>query len=257
MSIKETMKLDIDTERFIKELGKKGNRLQIAAAESLNESAEEIKNTYKKKLQKNSKLRNKFSLGAIRIFKANPIRKSGEPRQLSRINAIIGILKLRGGKHYLAKLEEGSTNRGNPKTKGKVPIPLQGSRISQSDDKAISAPNRLTNGDTQTLKVGGKNIGVKGDGYSGNNRRRWGVLYGAVRSKKISGNVRKPFYMIDSDGVQGIFKMIRNVISKIRDLSKTRTKVKAEPNFKRSVNSVRPDDIQKTFIKNAKRELGR
>lgn len=251
----ENIKLKMDTKKFIKELGKKGNRLQIVAADSLNQSAEVIAATYGNKLKKNSKLRNKFSLGSIRIFKAHGVSRSGEPRKLSRINAIIGIRKMKGGKkHYLAKLEEGSTTTGNPKTAGKVPIPLQGARIGGSDDKAVSAPNRLTKGETQTLTVKGTKIGVKGDAYN-NSRRRWGALYRGVREKTIGGNVAKPFFMIDNDNELGIFKMIRRVISKIRDLSKTSTKVKAEPNFKKSFKAMKPQLIQKIFVANAKKEM--
>lgn len=249
------IKLHMDTKLFINKLGKKGNRLQIVAAESLNESAEKIGEKYKKKLRKNSKLRNKFSLGSIKIFKANPIRRSGEPRQLSKINAVVGVRKMSKGRdHYLKRLELGSTTRGNSRTKNKVPIPLRGARIGGSDNKAISAPNRLTKGDTQTLTLRGKKIGVRGDGYNRTDKR-WGALYRGVRQKTIGGKINKPFFMIGNDGEIGIFKMIRRVISKIRDLSKTSTKVKAEPNFKRSVKAVGPKEIQKTFIKNAKREI--
>ena len=52
MSTAAKIKLNINTRQFIKELGKKGNLLQIAAAEAVNESAEEIDQEYQKRLKK-------------------------------------------------------------------------------------------------------------------------------------------------------------------------------------------------------------
>ena len=133
-----SIKLNIKTQIAIRQLGKKANLLQIVAADTVNESAEELGKNYVRRLERKQRLKNKrFTTGAIKTFKANPIRKSGEPRQLHKINAITGVRKMKAGKtHYLAKLEEGVTQRGNRKTKSRVPIPLTTGRTSQNIDKS-------------------------------------------------------------------------------------------------------------------------
>lgn len=249
--------LQVQSKAFMKQLGKKSNLLQITAAETLNEAASEIDKNYQMNLKRKSKLRNKFSLNSVKIFKAHGVSKSGQPRQLSKIDAVVGVRKMKGNKeHYLAKAEEGGTTRGNPKTKSKVPIPLQAARIGKSDNRAISAPNRLTRSATQTLKVYGKNIGVRGDGYN-STRKRWAAVYRGVKSGKIQGDPKKPFYMIGNNKQLGIFKMTGRKIKKIRTLDKSTVRRKAVPNFQKAVKQMPPREIQKIFVKNAKRKLGR
>lgn len=232
------------------------NLLQIVAAETLNESAEEINKNYKIRLKKNAKLRNKFSLNSVKIFKANPISKSGKPRKINKLNAIVGVRKMKGGKeHYLKKLEDGGTTRGNPLTRGKVPIPLKTARIGGNDNRAISSINRLTKSKTQTLQIRGRKIGVSGDGYT--KRQRWGALYSASRRGIVTGDTKKPFYMIDNRNKLGIFKQRGKKIKKIRNLDKNSVRRKAEPHFQRSVKQMSPKRMQQRFIKNAKRKLGK
>lgn len=250
--------LNIKSKQFVKKLGKKANRLQIVAADTLNESTEVIEDTYKEKLERKAKLRNKFSLGSVKIFKANPISKSGEPRPLHRINAVVGIRKQKGGKtHYLAKLEKGGTTRGNPQTLGKVPIPLAAARIGKNDNRAVARGNRLISGKTQTLRTGGgAKIGVRNDAYKSTGQR-WSVLYRAIRTGKIQGDPKKPFYMIGNNNELGVFKMMGKRIRKIRNLDKTSVNRKPEPHFMRSVKKMPPAEIQRRFVRNAKRKLGR
>ena len=57
MSTASKIKLNLDTRKFIKELGKKGNILQIAAAEAVNESAEEIDDEYQKRLTRRQRIK--------------------------------------------------------------------------------------------------------------------------------------------------------------------------------------------------------
>nr|MDA3812597.1 hypothetical protein [Spirochaetaceae bacterium] len=101
------IKLDMQTKSTIKALGKRGNLLQIVAAETVNKSAEGLDNKYVSNLKKNQKLRNeRYTLGAIKIFPSTPIRKSGEPRQLSKINSIVAVKKQpNSDSHYLERLE--------------------------------------------------------------------------------------------------------------------------------------------------------
>jgi len=249
--------LQVQTKHFIRVLGKKSNQLQIVAADTLNESAEEIQGNYKIRLRKHAKLRNKFALGSVKIFKAHGVSKSGVPRPLHKIDAVVGIRKMKGGKeHYLKKLEDGGTTKGSKMSLGKVPIPLKTARIGKKDSKAVSRGHRLTTARTQTLRVGGKRVGVRGDGYN-STRKRWGVVYGASKSGRIQGDPKKPFYMIGNDNKQGIYKMFGKKIRKIRNLEHKSVRRKAEPHFKKSVKQVTPKEIQKRFIKNAKKKLSK
>ena len=257
MSTASKIKLNMDTKGFIRALGRKGSLLQVAAADAVNETAEEINEIYKDRLKTKQNIKTKFTLNSVKIFRANPIRKSGEPRALSKINAIIGVRKMaKGKKHYLADLEEGSTNRGNPLTLGKVPVPLNTSRTAKSGDRPISGPNRLTKGEPQTLTIGGKPFGTKGDRFT--NSKRWGALYAQKRSgyNRIQGDVRKPFFFIGNDNNQGIYKLVGRMFRKIRNLHQTVTRTAAKPHFKKSLRGA-DERIKKNFVRIAKRKLGR
>lgn len=253
-----SFKLDMQTKQTIKKLGKRGNKLQIVAAQTLNESAEELEKTYKKKLQRNQRIRTKFTLKSTRTFKARPIRSTGEPRPLGKINAITGVRKMKGGKkHYLAKLEDGRTQRGNSKTKNRVPIPLDTARIGQNKNRAISSPNRLLKGQTQTLRAGGKAFGIKGDGFK-TSGQRFATLYRYKRrGGNLTGDLKKPFFFIDNSNKLGIFKFIGGRARKLRDLEKSTVRTKASPNFKKAVKATTPQSIKERFIKNAKKALGK
>ncbi len=94
-----SIKLNIKTQIAIRQLGKKANLLQIVAADAVNESAEDLKVNYVNRLERKQRLRNKrFTLGAVKINKSNPIRKSGQPRPLGKINSIVGVRKMKAGK---------------------------------------------------------------------------------------------------------------------------------------------------------------
>lgn len=252
------IKLNLKTKQFIRKLGRRGNALQQVAAETVNDEAEGLDINYKRRLQRKQRLRaRKFTLGAVKIFKANPVRRSGEPRQLYDINAIVGIRKMKGGKkHYLAKLEEGRVQRGHSKTKGRVPIPLTAARTSRNVNKPISSPNRLTKGETQVLRVGSKIFGLPNDRFK-NPRQRFAILYRYFRtgSSGLTGDLRKPFFFVDNKNKLGIFKFIAGRARKLRNLEETSVKTRKRPNFRDSVNTITPERIQKTFNRKAQRKL--
>lgn len=251
--------LETNTRHFIQQLGRKGSKLQVVAAEAINEAAQELDQNYKGRLKRKQKIRSKFTLNSTKTFKARAIRKSGEPRPLKNINAITGVRKMKGGKeHYLAKLEKGRIQRGNTQTRGRVPIPLTTARTGQRETKPIAVPNRLLKGDTQTLRVGGKAFGVRGDRFK-TPRQRFAVLYQYRRqaSRGLTGDLSKPFFFTDNSNRLGIFKFIRGTARKIRNLEQTTAKTKASPNFKRTVDQMKPASIQEKFVKLAKRALGR
>ena len=63
--------------------------------------------------------------------------------------------------------------------------------------------------------------------------------------------------MIGNNKQLGIFKMTGRKIKKIRTLDKSTVRRKAVPNFQKAVKQMPPREIQKIFVKNAKRKLGR
>ena len=251
--------LETNTRHFISALGKRGSKLQVVAADAINEAAEELDQNYKGRLKRKQKIRSKFTLNSTKTFKARAIRKSGEPRPLKNINAITGVKKMKGGKqHYLAKLEQGRIQRGGSQTRGRVPIPLTTARTGQRETKPIAAPNRLIKGDTQTLRAGGKVFGVPGDRFK-TARQRFAVLYAYKRrdSRGLTGDLSKPFFFTDNANRLGIFKFIRNRARKIRTLEQSSAKTKAAPNFQRTVDNMKPGIIQDKFVKKARRAMGR
>ncbi len=252
------IKLNLETQKNIRKLGRRVGKLQEVAADTINDEAQALDINYKRRLQRNQRLRaRKFTLGSIKIFKATAVRRSGEPRQLGKINAILGIRRMKGGKqHYLAKLEEGRTQRGNSRTRGRVPIPLTTARTSRNINKPVSSPNRLTKGDTQTLRAGSKIFGLSNDRFK-NSRQRFAILYRYFRtgSSGLTGDLRKPFFFTDNSNQLGIFKFVGGRARKIRNLENTSVKTRKRPNFRKSVDTITPGRIQKTFNRKAQRKL--
>jgi len=258
--------LNVQTKHYIKALGRKGVALQQTAADTLNESAEIINENYRGNLKRDAKLRNKYALGSIKTFKANPVSKSGEPRPLNKINAITGVRKMKGGKtHFLAKAENGGTTRGAGNTRNKVPVPLKDSRINMEDSKAIAGPNRLTKNATQTLKIKGRPFGVKGDkslrtGRNFTTKQRFAVLnkYHSRldgNSDKIQEDLYKPFYFIDGNNDLAIFKFKGKRLLKLRSLKKSSVRRKPRPRFENAVKNMSPRKIQEKFVRNAQKKM--
>ncbi len=152
----DSVKLNMQTKQTIRALGKRGNQLQIAAAETVNDAGEGLQETYKRKIKKKLTVRTKFTTNAVKMYKAKPVRTSGEPRPLHNINSKVFVPKMRGGKeHYLSKQERRAKPSKNRKTKNRVPIPLDMARTSGQFGKSIASANRLTNAEPQTLKTAG------------------------------------------------------------------------------------------------------
>jgi hypothetical protein len=114
---------------LIRELKRAGVHLQVAAADSLNVGAEFIDRRYKAILHNRFTIRNRFTLGAIRVLQATGVRRNGQLRQASKINAIVGVRKLRGGNdHYLAAHEEGKRSGACRRPAGRS-LYLSGHRV--------------------------------------------------------------------------------------------------------------------------------
>ena len=256
-----SIKLNLKTKSMIRQLGRRGSLLQVVAADTVNESAHDLKKKYTRRLEKKQRLRNrKFTLGAVKINESRPIRRSGEPRQLHMINAIVGVRKQKGGKeHYLAKMEKGGTRRGSRKTLNKAAIPLTTARVSQNIEKPIASQNRIINRDTQKLRAGGRPFGVPGGRFK-NPRQRFAVLYRYKNKRNrggwnFTGDLSKPFIFMDNSNRLGIFKFLKGRVRKIRTLEQSTAKFPRSDNFKDSVNDLKPAFIQKKFIRKAERAL--
>ena len=236
-------------------LGLYGNKLQIVAADTLNESAAGLEEDYKRRLRRKQIIRTKFTLNSVKTFKATAIRSTGEPRPLGKINAITGVRKMRGGvDHYLAKLDKGNTVTGNPRTRNRVPVPLDFARTGRDPNKPITGKLRLTAGKTQTLRTGGKKFGVGNDGYTP--ARRFAILYNHRRGVGgLTGDLSKPFFFVDNQERLGIFKFFSNKLHKIRSLAKSRTRTRPSPNFESAVKALKPSLIQSRFVRKARNAL--
>jgi len=257
--------MNVKSKHFMKELGKRGNQLQVVAADTVNESTEEMRSHYNTRLKKKTKVRTKFTTKASKTFKSNPVRRGGQPRQLSQINSKLVVRNMKGGKeHYLSKLENDTVQRGGKLTRGKVPVPLNTSRVSGNYDRSIAKGNRLLTGKTQVLKAGGRPFGVTGDKRRNgkpwrSSGQRFAALYGYRKrgTGNFQGDLNKPFFFIDNSNRLGIFKFKGKRVRKIRKLEKSTVKHKAEPHFQNSVKQESPKRIQQRFIRNAQKKLGR
>lgn len=255
MSIKiETNALD-----FLKVLKKRNGSLSIVSAETVNNAAKLVRNRYLKEMS-GFVLRNKFTKGSIKIFKAKPTRSTGSFRDIRDINAVIGVRKMKGGKeHYLNKQETGATKRGNRKTMGSVAIPLDSARTGNSLSKPIKRALRLQNtSQISTLKVGSREIGTPSSGF--NNRQSWAILYkysGLNRgSKNIYGwDLKKPFFFVGLKSGHGVFQKSGQRITKIRNLEKKSIRIKALHKFEKSLNVLTPTMMLRVFNRAAAKYL--
>ena len=227
---------------FTRKLKMAGISLQEAGAEALNLGAAYISMKYKANLKKSFRLRNeKFTLGAIRIFKAHSKCSKGTLRKLRDVNAVIGVVNMKNGrKHYLAKQEEGGKVKGLRKTGGKVPVPLVAARQGGNISKPVAKRYRIDTGNVIPLK----NL------YGLNPRQQ----YGAMRSMARRGKVQSDkLYLTD----KGIYKITKKRITQLRNTEETQVIIKANPVFQKSVNQLTDKRMISAFQIAAKRLLAR
>ncbi len=254
----EPIKIITNPRQFNRKLTRAGFALQKVQAAAINLGIEKIDRQYKNNLRRSVKLKNKFSLKSTKTFKANPVsRRTGNLRKMEDINAVTGVRKMKGGKkHYLAKMEDGGTQRGNPKTENKVPVPLDVSRTGGNENKPIASVNRLTSPKPpQTLRAGGKAFGHKGDGFSG--RQRFAILHRYRRGGggRFVGDVTKPFFFITSKGKRGIFRFMRGRFKMTRSLEDSTIRVRSNPQFEKAVDSLTPQKMDALYRGVGKRML--
>ena len=240
-----------NSKKFIKKLKKHHGALSEVSANTVNRAAKIVDKAYEKELKKFT-LRNKFTLGAVKIFKARPTRSSGDFRPIKDINAIVGIRKMKGGKdHYLKKQEGGDTEKGHANTKGRVPIPLDSARTSNSHARPIKGALRLQKHGVQTLNLAGRKFGVENDGFS--KRQRWAILH------KYSGTSRwdlsKQFFFTGIKKGLGVFKKIGKKMTMVRTLDKKTVKIKATHKFQKSIDRLTPQKMAAIFNREAMKRL--
>lgn len=253
-----------NTKQYIKMLQKKHGAMAIVGSHTVNEGATIIKKSYDKELDK-FVLRNKFTKGAVKLYKSTPQRKSGEFRKITGINAKVGVLKLKGGKeHYLLLQEKGGTKTGH--VEGKVPIPIDmTARTGGVKSGVIKGPLQLQRSGIQTLTLGGKPFGFQNDGYTMD--QRWAILHKYTGTSKIGRNrsnnrygwdLKKQFFFVGNRRGFGIFQVKgKNRIHMVRTLEKSSVQIRARHGFQKSVDKVDRQDMQRIFVQNAKRYLGR
>jgi len=224
---------------LVRELKRAGVHLQVAAADSLNVGAEFIDRRYKAILHSRFTIRNRFTLGAIRVLQATGVRRNGQLRQASKINAIVGVRKRRGGNdHSLAAHEEGKTVRGLPKTGGKVPVPLRASRTGKNDSRPIAG----------RFRVDRRNV----EQHTELNRLNPRQQYAALRDRARRG-------AIDTNDMHqtnaGIFKVGKRRITRVRSSEKRRIRIRKIHPFRDAVQTLSQRKMGQAFIVAARRLL--
>jgi len=234
--------------------------LSMASANTVNEAADIVEREYKVELNKFT-LRNKFTVGAVKKYRANAKRSTGDFRPIQNINARVGVLKMRGGKdHYLKKQEEGGTSRGNSKTMYKVAFAQDEARTGTSRRKPIKGALQLQKSGriTQLQFPNGRPIGVQGDGFTPS--QRWGILYkytglsgrGKPASTLYPWDLSKQFIFTGIRRGLGVFKAIGKRIHMMRQLNKTSVNIKPTRKFQKSFNKIDKNRLSMIMVKNAK-----
>jgi len=253
------IKITDNTKDYIKWLKKKHGALEIVSAETVNETAKIVKREYEKDIKKFT-IRNKFTLGAIKLLPATAMRKSGDFRKIEKINAVVGVRKMKGGKdHYLKKQEFGAAVKGSAKTGGAVPVPLDAARTSGSKKRPVKGPLRLQNTTPQTLMLDGQPFGTKSDRFSP--RQRWALLYkytgrsgsGRPKGRDQGWNIKKPFFFQGLKSGFGIFNLQGSRFKKVRTLEKKSVQIKARHKLEKAGDKITQRTMSGIFKRAASR----
>ena len=260
------MKLTLksNTLDFTCELLKRKDALPIVGSETVNTAAKYVKQQYEKEIDKFT-LRNKFTKGSIKLQLSKPMRSKGGARNLSDINATIGVMKLKGGKdHYLKYQEEGHTKGGS--VGGKVPIPMDSARTGNSQRKGVKGALKLQAGKIQTLNFAGKPFGAPNDGYNAGFRpgaQRWAILYkytglsgrGKVNATsnpskyigRYGWDLTKQFFFTGLKIGYGAFALVGKRITGVRTLEHRTVKIEATHKFENANSKLTPVMMEAIF----------
>ena len=244
-----------NSKQFIRNLKLAAGDMQESAAAAINRGIDKMADDYRRSLKQEMILRNAFTLGAIKVYKATARRSSGELRQLAKINAILGVRKMKGGRdHYLLAQEEGKVKAGNAATEGRVPIPLTPARTGESPRKPVARPYRLNTARPQQLQFDGRQIGTPNDGWNAKGgAQRWAILH--KYADKGVFDLSKPFIFTGAKRGMGVFVERKGRVSMIRTLEKSSVRVKARHLFERSGKGITPVLVQNYFLHELKKRI--
>lgn len=233
------IKYDDNVMEYIGKLRKAGIAMEQAAAEAINKAADLVAIQYKRTLSQKVRLRNKkFTLGAIKVFKARASRSSGETRKIDDINAIVGVMNLRGEDHYLARMEEGGIKKGSKDTGGKAVIPMDTARGGDRMKPILSGFRMSTKKPIQIQDLMKRTREIKQSYYA--------QLYSMVDR----GIIQPGIYQ----GPRGIYHATRKKVTMIRK-SKDSVKIKSNPLFEQATYKLRETDMDKFFVYAAEKML--
>jgi hypothetical protein len=232
--------------KYIANLQRLHGAIPVVSANTVNTAAKLADKKYKESLKSDLIIRNKFTLNAVKIFKAKAIRSSGEFRQIQDINAIAGVRKLRGGKdHYLLKHEIGGVTRGGAQTDGKVAKPLDATRTSENLNRPIKRALRLQQSKIQTLTLGGRAFGKPGDGFKAS--QRWAILEKYKKSNPYGWDLKQQFYFVGMKRGLGAFQQKGKRFRMLRKLDDTKVNIRGLKNFTKSMATLTPSKMELIF----------
>ena len=241
-----TIRYTDNSKKMIKWLRRNHGSLELASADTLNKAAEAVEKEYIRQLKTHYVLKNKYTLGSLKIFKATATRKSGAMRKITGINSIVAMRSMKGGSHYMVKQEEGARISGSSKTENRVPIPLAAARTGKNRRKPIAGRYRLMQQKPQVLRLGGQHFG-QNDRF--NARQRWAIMYKYRDSGKW--DLTKPFIFEGTKRGLGIFAKVGARVRMLRTLKSTSVKIRARHTFENSVDVLTPDRMERIFMAQA------
>lgn len=251
------IKANVDTKKFLAELGKIQGGLHQATARTINSMGKRTINRYKQLIESEYEIRTNFTRNALKMFPATYERKSkpGELRPLRDINALLYIRNIKGKTHYLVIQEEGLAKSQHKSADDKVSIPVAGSSRSGGSTKGKVSPKySLRKGGVQNLKIGqsAADFGVRGDGFS--DKQRWAILKKYQDGNPYGWDLRKPFRLTYGQNTDAYAKKGSSIVLMrlMRDKSRY---VKRRPLFEKAFNEIDASQAQQIFNTVAERIL--
>ena len=176
---------------------------------------------------------------------SKPTRSKGGMRNLSDINAIVGVKKQKGGKeHYLSKQETGHIKKGTALTLNKVAFPLNAARRSGLYNQPIGGRFKLFGNLFQQPTVGGQPFGVN-DKFSPS--QRFAIANRIIKESKM-------FIMKTAYGL-AVFAKNLGHIEAVRDLKKSTVKIKPLHKFEKANAKLTPVMMESIFKRAADKFL--
>jgi hypothetical protein len=225
----------IHEKELVKKLGQWRGGLEMAASHTVNKGIRHVETDYKNKLKSEFKKVSAFTLGAVKVQESKHIRKNGAIRQMEKINAVIGIRKMRGGvDHYLLAQEEGAF-RSHGIVQGQIGVPL----ASAKSGGKVQQKYRLTKTHPDSPVFGGRALRE----FSSVSQQ-WAILQGQIR--RNPGDLKKPFVFNNQIYVLSGKKLVKLFAVKPSIL------IKGRHPFYRATKSLTQNHMQGFFVNYAR-----